>query len=490
MLKKITALSVSMMMLLSAVLVSCGEEASAPPAAGGTSAPEASPETTAAETEAETAPESVVPDQDLEGYTYVILERKNAANIVEREGDREEMDGDILNDAIYTRNRAIEERFNAKIKSATVDDVQAPFTKSVKAGDKEYSMVFITPPASVSDGIDGYNMNLWEIPGMDLTQPWYNDVVVNNFTVRNKLYSALSDMTYGASIFACCMFYNTNLCDKYGIEQISETVKKGQWTQEKELEISKGISSDINGDGKMDTEDFYGHVAGSTHNCMNYQYDADIPYLKINNEEGTYEVAIMSERLVKTVERINALLWEDNRSLVTDKHIDMFKNGQALFITGGYVGTMLLLRDMEDDFVPLTYPKFDEAQEKYLSMLAGSTSFIVIPGVYADDPATLGKIGTLTEALSEYSYNNLTPVIYDTVIENKTSRDYETTKQMLDIIRDGRMADFGYLTDKNSYMSVILTNCLDKKTNDVASMYAKKIDKVTKFYDKLFENFA
>ena len=61
---------------------------------------------------------------------------------------------------------------------------------------------------------------------------------------------------------------------------------------------------------------------------------------------------------------------------------------------------------------------------------------------------------------------------------------------MLDIIRDGRMADFGYLTDKNSYMSVILTNCLDKKTNDVASMYAKKIDKVTKFYDKLFENFA
>ncbi|MBQ7720216.1 MAG: hypothetical protein IJT56_06485 [Clostridia bacterium] len=108
MLKKITALSVSMIMLLSAVLVSCGEEASAPPAAGGTSAPEASPETTAAETEAETAPESVVPDQDLEGYTYVILERKNAANIVEREGDREEMDGYILNDAIYTRNRAIE----------------------------------------------------------------------------------------------------------------------------------------------------------------------------------------------------------------------------------------------------------------------------------------------------------------------------------------------------------------------------------------------
>ena len=475
-------------MILSAVLVSCGGE-SAPAAAGETTAP--APQEAAAaeeETEAETAPVSVVPDRDLEGYNYVILERKNAANIVSGEGDRSELDGDILNDAIYNRNRAVEERFNTKISSVAVDDVQSVFTKSVKAGDSEYSIVFITPPQSVSDGIDGYNVNLWDVPGIDLTRPWYNQIVVNNFTVRNKLYSTLSDMTYGASIFACCQFYNVNLCEKYGFEQISDTVLSGKWTQDKCLEISKGISSDVDGNGKMDTNDFYGHVAGSTHNCMNFQYDADIPYLKINNEEGTYEVAIMSERLVKTVERINALLYEDNRSLVTDKHIDMFKNGQALFITGGYVGTMLLLRDMEDDFCPLTYPKFDEAQEKYLSMLAGSTSFIVVPGVYADDPATLEKIGTVTEALSEYSFNSLTPVIYDTVIETKTSRN-EVTKQMLDIIRDGRMADFGYLTDINSYMCVILTDCLNKKTNDVASMYAKKIDKVTKFYDKLFDNF-
>ncbi|MCR5264124.1 MAG: hypothetical protein K6D94_09640, partial [Clostridiales bacterium] len=96
--RRITAASVSLLILLAAVLTACGGE-NAPAPAGETAALTEPTVTEAAETEAETAPASVVPDQDLGGYNYVILERVAAANIVENEGDRTEMDGEILNDA-------------------------------------------------------------------------------------------------------------------------------------------------------------------------------------------------------------------------------------------------------------------------------------------------------------------------------------------------------------------------------------------------------
>lgn len=62
---------------------------------------------------------------------------------------------------------------------------------------------------------------------------------------------------------------------------------------------NEGNRKKMNGN-VLNGNDRYRHIAVSTHNCVNFQYDAEIPYLKINNKEGTYEIAIMSDRLVKS----------------------------------------------------------------------------------------------------------------------------------------------------------------------------------------------
>ena len=74
-------------------------------------------ETTALNTTDETTsyvPE--LPDEDYEGYEFRILTRIEGWGIYNNENlVVEEENGEILNDAIYTRNRTVEERFNINL---------------------------------------------------------------------------------------------------------------------------------------------------------------------------------------------------------------------------------------------------------------------------------------------------------------------------------------------------------------------------------------
>ncbi len=132
-------------------------------------------------------------------------------------------------------------------------------------------------------------------------------------------------------------------------------------------------------------------------------------------------------------------------------------------------------RDMESDYAVLPFPKYDENQEKHLSLIATATQMIYIPTTTNDDALT----GKVCEALSYYSYKDVVPAYYDVALKNKYSRD-ENTRDMLEIIRSGAVLPFEYaystMIAGDPWPNKLLSDC----TCLLPGQLASKLASVTK----------
>ena len=112
-----------------------------------------------------------------------------------------------------------------------------------------------------------------------------------------------------------------------------------------------------------------------------------------------------------------------------------FKSDRAIAVQT-YIGTNL--RDMESDFTYMPFPKYDEQQEDYRTMVNGWGTLFC--GIAANtDPEFAGF---MTEALTRYSYENVRPVMYDIVLKQKVARD-ENCTDMIDYVYDSIYFDLG-----------------------------------------------
>ena len=84
-----------------------------------------------------------LPVVDYGGKAYNILTYDNSnAYYAWRMLDTASLDGEVMNDAIYNRNRKIEGIYNIKINSEYSTAVSSGLSKSVKAGDNAYDAGF------------------------------------------------------------------------------------------------------------------------------------------------------------------------------------------------------------------------------------------------------------------------------------------------------------------------------------------------------------
>ena len=90
---------------------------------------------------------------------------------------------------------------------------------------------------------------------------------------------------------------------------------------------------------------------------------------------------------------------------------------------------------MEDTYGVVPYPKLDASIEGYPTYLSGTVSTQMV-GVSQPEDA-FDMIGTITQALNAYSYDFVTPAIYEITLKTKNTHD-EDSIRMLDIILANR----------------------------------------------------
>lgn len=390
----------------------------------------------------------------------------------------EEEDGEILNDALFARNRTVEERFNITIKpiiteagdgSTHVNSV----INTVLAGDDVFDLaatyVFTSGPI-VTQGL--YN-NWLNIDYVDFSKPWWINGINEKFRIKDSIFTAVGDMCVSTLTLTYGVFYNINLAEIYSIENLNELVKTNKWTIDKFISIKKEVYEDLNGDSIFDNNDIYGFTAEAATNLDIYTFAFDIPIIS-QNSDGIPELVLNTSKTIHAVELINQLYWNDTGSYIASSDfmepINMFKNGKALFTTTWLGNAFGAFRDMENDYGILPYPKYDEHQEIYMTGAMDNYSVLGVPVTVSDTE----RVGIIVEALNAESYKTLFPAYYEQALQTKYSRDIESI-EMIDILMAGRNFDMVTLfSNEISGMAWIFRTLVAGKNIDFVSNYAAK----------------
>jgi hypothetical protein len=151
----------------------CADAGNAAPAdaGGGPASPEAT------ETEKASPYEDDLPEMDYGGEPFYILHFPSYTNAHGYLWTAEET-GDVINDAIYRANCAVEERFNLafeEIVCPNYSDVPPLLKKSVSSGDGSYDYLMMADRDAFALAMEGkFYHNIDELPHVDLDKPYWN----------------------------------------------------------------------------------------------------------------------------------------------------------------------------------------------------------------------------------------------------------------------------------------------------------------------------
>ena len=485
--KRILALLLAAMILASAVSCGNGNEKETDKATDS--------DTTANSTETETEEtkltDSLPDDLDFGGATYTIYAREDLEWGTEMYVD--ELNGEIVNDAIYNRSRNVDDRLNVSIGQITAPGIwgnEASFQEAIRsavmAGDDTYQLVagyayFITALAT-----DGLFMNLLDVPYIDFEKPWWNSDLRDELTLYDQLYFACGDLSLTLLSSTFCMFFNKDMATKYSVPDLYETVQNGDWTYDNMYSLVQSIAVDLNGDGKMDAEDEYGLVMPIGNQCDLLFAAFDQP-LTAKNADGSISIRMGDPKAQDIADKMMDLFTKnDGAFCVTEEnnteqtHYLPFREGRALLVTASFNFAEKTLRSLDLSYGIIPFPKYDENQEKYQTISQDAYSLFCVPLTAGDAE----MIGAVTEALAFDSYENVTPAYFESAMKAKYSQD-EASARMLDLIRDGLTFNFGFVNSSSCENMIHILRNVASSNKGYASIYAANEAKYTAALDTL-----
>lgn len=469
-------------------LASCGDAPSAPTAESGNEEKTPAAETVVTEEAGTPRIDDGLDGLDFSGKTYTVLYRDEDEHL--REITAKETTGDIINDAVFDRTAAVEERFGVTLGLYPVNesDLNKTFTNLVQAGDHAFNVAFQHMIFTSSLAAAGMTVNWYDVPHLDFSKPWWTSSV-DSLTVNGVMYVAASDYCLNTFEMAWCLIFNKQMLADLALDDNPyDLVKAGKWTIDKYNDMAKGVSADINGDGAWDENDRYGiNSYGDPWfaSISNYWWACGERISRFD-ENGIPYFAMESEKTQEVFDKMYRLLNEENTSYMDKtKGMDMiFWKGQSLFAS-------MMIRDVEvnrDKDLPyglIPYPKYDESQEKYENLVDGHASMMALP-MFLDEEE-LDFTGAMIEAFSAEAYSRVIPAYYETAMQVKFAQD-ENMSEMLEIIRQGRVFNFGYLYDTVPNRD-ILVNLIIKKKTDLSSQIEKAKKKTVAYYDKVITEY-
>ncbi len=422
---------------------------------------------------------------DYGGDSFDILYNGNDLE-PNKDFDAAEITGEPLNDAIYKRNKAIEDKYKVVIAAEYMTDanIQSAVQKSVNANDGNYDLLEANLNYSLQMGANGLLTELRDIPVIDLDKPYWSSIALKGASINNKNYFVYSDANIHAFGATPCILFNKQVHEDYKLEDLYKLVEEGKWTMDKMSEMVVQIAGDHDGDGDMDKDDRWGLIANNfcvdclisgTGYSMITKDENDLPVLNFNTEQ-----------FYNILEKMKQLCAVENGSFIVDRTSTATEareywteyaitENRALFWIGN-LKCVERLRSMETDFGIVPMPKYDESQENYaIHCQANIGAAMSVPAIVKD----IEMVGTILEDIAWMSSQTVLPTYYDIVLEGRNFRDPESIVT-LNIMRDTLYCDLGFMT--SSYGIAILTQCRTIITNN--GLAASTLSKVTKVYEK------
>ena len=455
---------VTLMLLVSMLAAtSCGSGASG--SSDTTAASAGADNTTAAP--AETQISDDLGAYDFGGDEFHMLTR--VYPMFHAELDVAEQTGDVLGDAIWKRNRTIEDRFNVVLTETlyhySVEGNEYP-RQYILSGDTTFDMYTGRVINFFNFAAEGLIRPIDELEQIDVTKPYWNQQLYSDLQIAGQNKFAIGDFNLSAMDYTHVMLFNKQMVKDYQIGDLYSIVRDGKWTWDKFEEVGKLVIEDVNGDAKMDENDQYGYTSVAKQVLPSFWIAARTE-LVTKDEDGMLKcVASTSEDVIETLTHIFEMTWDtgiyhqnqsDNNTGV-DPELDIFKNGNSLFTGASVFQITSMMRDAKVEFGIVPYPKRDEKQDGYYARIEGCDLF-GIP--YSNTNPEMAAV--ILEALACESYKTVRPAYYDVTLKVKGTRDDESA-EMLDIIFEKRVFDYADTILTGEIRDGVLQTAM--KTND------------------------
>ncbi len=449
-------------------------------------APESAAQT---ETETETTRYAAdLPERDFAGETFTFYARIYGGTWDADDLLAEETTGEKINDALYERQTCIEDTYNlslAVVPSGN-DDILSSVKTFINAGDDTYQSIVGKVYNMASLSVSGMLTDMHEVENIDLTKPWWGQVMNNSVSIGGKQHYAVGDITIVDNQAERIYYFNKGLAEQLGLGSLYETVREGKWTVDTFMTCNEAALVDLNGDGKYtrDTDQF-GTMAQPQHLGFGLYLGAgemvigkdenDLPYFQAAQPDAIDIMVTIAEKIggnpsiSNSGDALLSTLYPDN--------LVYFTEGRVLFSPEVLIH-IETMRDSDVDIGILPVPKFTEAQESYYCYADGHCVNAI--GVPVTNLAS-EKIGFVLEAMAAESKNNLTPAYFEVCLTDKYVRDPDSA-EMLSLVMESAVLDLGEVFQWNG-----ITNTVSEAINNgsaIASTITKQESAVNKSIEK------
>ena len=332
----------------------------------------------------------------------------------------------------------------------------------------------------------GYLADLRSMEQLHFDEPWWDTIVCDNATLLDKLYFASSDISLFPFEATWVLYFNETLLNRYDIEYPYDLVREGKWTLDEFYKIVKAGTNVSGTEYNPGGSDIYGIV---THNQFMGALIAGAGEKFLAVDDSGYPRALeITDRFYDVAQKITSITADKNQYVdrVQQKLVTPSTDSTTEFMMGTFLfnaetlGHIYKLRSFDDNFGVLPMPKYDEAQESYISMMATWGVLLTTVPKTNTDPV---RTGTVLDYLAYQSYISLMEPYYDAFLTQKGARN-EDSADMLSIIRDTRDVNLGYLFSWSNSMEEPIRTELMKGSTNIAAIIAKYESKVQTAIDK------
>lgn len=380
--------------------------------------------------------------------------------------------GDLVGDMIYDRTAWLEENYGIEMGCVYLAHGPEFVTRvrtMVETTSQDYQMVdYFAFGAQKLMGQE-YFLNMSEIEYIDFEDPWWVDSAIEALSLGDYVEFAASDMLLLDKGATTLVYYNVGMAEDLGIEDLYDLVRNGEWTIDALAEYAELALKD-DGDDIWDHNDTWGisngddpvHnlYIGSGYKFINKNDDGSF-YYEYREDEATTDV------MIDILEKVMYADWFWNSWLKRDLGSDFqpkFSEGKSLF-SFSKAKSCIELKTMKENYGILPIPMYDTNQEQYYSQVSNyHDSLFAIPMSAVGNTEI---IGAAIELMSYYSYYNIYDNFFETIIQNRGTRDAES-KEMLGIIFETRTYDMGLLYDPVGISDKVLRYTSTGETNVIS----------------------
>ena len=446
---------------------------------------------------------SSLPDMDWGGQECRILGYNNTKypQFSSFEIDVEAENGEVVNDAIFRRNTAIEERYNVDIvqildatTTATLTSTLTHMRAMALAGEDLYDIAFCSVNSIGTAAREGLFWDLNELDYLDFSKEWWNQGVNETLTVSGRLFFTNSDFTLRDKNRTYLLLFNKRLAEEYKLDNYFDLVREGTWTLDKMTEDCKKVANDVNGNGEVDYYDVFGMTMDSYYGGVALAIGSGVKVLE--NVEGEFSLVVNNEHTINVMDDVISFItgarlgssceeWKE-KNIPLDDYWDfsgtVYNEGRALFGTGFAHVLQGKSANSVDDYGILPFPKYDETQKDY--------------HIYADPQGLLVGIPSTTdtpdfsafmlEALSAEAYTTSLPAYIEVSCKTKYTYD-EDSADMLDLIFGSIVFEPAQIYNLAG-VGKILHDVCNSRTNSFVTKYASSESQAKADLEKLVDD--